>query len=310
LAQGHSQLADLANITDCPAESLERLLQALLALDMVSSEFAAGYQLTERGQLLRSDTAFNVHGHALWWSNHTWDLWRDLYGSVRTGRNARERLRQQTGFDHLDDPIAAKVFHRTMVEQTQLITAHVAASADIPQQGFIVDVGGGTGALLCALLAARPTAQGAVLDLAHAELGARDTIAAAGLAGRAHWLTGDFFAPLDLQKAGAKQADTVLLKSILHDWDDARAVQILQQSAAVLASDGRVVIIERVLPLAGDDPSRLLRASRSDLNMLVGLSGRERSLAQYQTLLQQASLSLSSVAELPDAYSLLVAKQS
>ena len=303
MAAGKGDIASLAVAINCPERALQRLLHGLSALGMVDSDDSGRFTLTETGELLRSDTSFNVHGHALWWSQHTWDLWRDLYGSVRTGRSVRNRTRDQQGFEHLQDAGTAATFHRYMVEQTQLIAAHCAACVAIPTKGFVLDVGGGSGTLLCALLRAHPALRGAVLDLAHAEQGARTYFQTVGLEVRASWITGDFFTPI------AAKADVVVLKSILHDWDDEHAARILGNAHGALLPKGAVYIIERVLQGGVNDPARFIRAARSDLNMLVSLGGRERSLEEYRALLSSAQLQLEDVIELPDAYSLLISRQ-
>ncbi len=302
IAQGKTNISKLAIAADCSQSALRRLMQGLSALGMLQIDSNGHFTLTESGELLRSDTSFNVHGHALWWAEHTWDLWRDLHGSVQTGRSVRNRRRDQQGFEHLQDSKTAATFHRYMVEQTQLIAGHVASSAAIPASGFVLDVGGGSGSLLCALLQAHPALHGAVFDLAHAKDSAESCFQASEVAGRAAWITGDFFEPI------AVLADVVVLKSILHDWDDTHAAKILGNAKQALLPNAALFIIERVLPDCASDSANYVRVSRSDLNMLVGLGGRERSLVEYRALLAAVQMGVDSVIELPDAYSLLVCR--
>jgi len=285
VAAGVTQVDDLARACACDVSALRRLLRGLAALGILQVEPDGQCRLTATGELLRSDTPLGLHAHAQWWSRQAWDVWSDLMGRVRTGQSTRQRARGQKGFDHLyADAEAARLFHRSMAELTRLVAADLAASPALPDEGVVMDLGGGHGELLAEVLRARPRLQGMLVDLGHAVSGAQAHLRAAGVADRVAVVAGDFFATLP------GPVDVVLLKSVLHDWNDADAVRILQRARDALAPAGRVLVIERVMPDRVQDLPAHRTTVRSDLNMLVGLGGRERTVEDYDALLMPAGL--------------------
>src|SRR5262249_29958263 len=146
----------------------------------------------------------------------------------------------------------------------------------------IVDVGGAHGALLAAMLRKQPEAAGVLFDLPHVTPGAKQAIEKLGLAAQVEVVSGDFF------KSVPTGGDLYLLKHILHDWDDAHAVAILKTVRAAMTPTSRVLVVEFALP-EGPEPSP---AHLMDLNMLVMLEGRERTVAEYGALFERAGLKL------------------
>lgn len=168
---------------------------------------------------------------------------------------------------------------------TRLVAVDLASSPALPEADVVMDLGGGHGELLAEVLRARPGLRGVLLDLAHAVAGAQAHLREAGVAGRVTVTPGDFFAALP------QPVDVVLLKSVLHDWNDDDAVRILQRARDALAPGGRVLVIERVMPAQVEDLPAHRTTARSELNMLVSLGGRERTVEDYDALLLKAGMS-------------------
>ena len=286
VAAGVTQLHALARACGCDASALHRLLRGLAALGLIIVEDDGHCQLTAKGQLLCRDAPLGLNAHAQWWSQQAWKVWSDLMGSVRTGQSQRQREHGHRGFDHLEgDAESAHLFHRAMAELTRLVAADLASSPALPDEGVVMDLGGGHGKLLAEVLRARPALRGVLVDLPHAVAGAQAHLHETGVAARVAVMPGDFFATLP------RAADVVLLKSVLHDWNDDDAVRILQRAREALTPDGRVLVIERVMPGRVEDRPEHRTATRSDLNMLVGLGGRERTMEDFDALLSAAGLS-------------------
>ena len=146
-------------------------------------------------------------------------------------------------------------------------------------------MGGGQGALLAAILAANPSLRGVLFDLPHVVAGAKDLLERAGVAERCEVVGGSFFEGVP-EGAGA-----YLLKSILHDWDDAAAIEILRKCRAAMADAGRLLVVERVVR-PGNEPDR---AKFADLYMLVALGGQERTVEEFRGLFAEAGFRLSDV---------------
>lgn len=302
VAAGVTQVDALAGACACDVSALHRLLRGLAALGVLRLDGDGRCSLTPTGELLRRDAPLGLNAHAQWWSQQAWAVWSDLMGSVRTGQSARQRAHGQTGFDHLEgDAAASQLFHRSMVELTRLVAVDLAGSPALPDTGVVMDLGGGHGELLGEVLRARPGLRGVLFDLGHAVDGAQLHLRAAGVADRVTVTAGDFFATLP------GPVDAVLLKSVLHDWPDDDAVRILRRAREALAPGGQVLVIERVMPGDVQDRPEHRTTTRSDLNMLVGLGGRERTVEDYDALLKAAGLALRRVHAAAAAFSLVEA---
>jgi hypothetical protein len=210
--------------------------------------------------------------------------WGGLLHSVQTGQNA---FQHAVGSDFatyfLGHPELARTFNSFMGSVTAEVTPAVVSAYDFGDLQTLVDVGGGIGTLLRAILRTYPTASGCVMDLPHVEAQAEQAIADDNLAGRCHFAAGDFFEHVP------PAADAYLLKSVLHDWDDAACIAILRSCRAAMRPESRVLIVERPLTLDAD-------VIMSDLTMLTMVpGGRERTEAAYVSLLDQAGLRLERV---------------
>ena len=281
LAEGARDVDALAAATATHAPSLRRLLEALGTLGLVAVDGRDSWVLLGAGRLLLPEAGGSLAAWAEFCAGASWDAWRRLDDSVKTGASQRRRQ----GFAHLDDDAAAAaLFNRAMRNLTAPIAAVFAERIDLGPNARIVDVGGGEGELLAGLLLRHPQTTGRVFDLAHAAEAATQRFAELGLAARASFVAGDFFA------AVPGNADVYLLKSVLHDWDDDHAVRILRCVAAAMSPSARLFVLERLRPEpAGSSP--IDRAiARSDLNMLVATGGRERSEAAYRRLLEASGL--------------------
>jgi hypothetical protein len=229
-------------------------------------------------------------------------LWSDLHEGVKTGESVRRRRRGFVDYGELQsDAQMATVFNRAMVSITEPVARALVAEASFDGCTSIVDVGGGAGHLLSSVLQAHPRLRGAVYDLAHARGIAEETLRARGLAERAVFMEGSFF------DAVPPEGDAYLLKSVLHNWDDDRASRILERCAAAMRRESRLMILERVMPERISPAPVDREAVRSDLQMLLGCDGCERTLAQFEALLRGAGLRTHAVTPLTRDFSLIEA---
>src|SRR5690606_19746260 len=237
------------------------------------------YEITPLGRLLAADSPGSLRAVAALWADRQQPLWHRLADSVRIGRGARTLLGGGGGFAHLEqDAEYAATFNEAMVALTRLAAPEIARAYDFAGKR-VVDVGGGYGELLAAILEAHPTARGVLLDRPHAIAAAPRHFEARGLGERCELVAGDFFTSVPVG------GDVYVLKSVIHDWDDDDALAILSACRAAMTADARLVLIERVMPerLAPTEEHRAL--ARSDLNMLVMLGARERTEAELGGLL-------------------------
>jgi hypothetical protein len=295
LARDRRGASSLALELGADADALARLAKALCTLGLLQHGADGSYALAPEGECLRTDSPQSLHGWARMAGSRLWSNWAQLGGCVRTGRSVAE-LRGGRPFADMDeDARAAEVFNGAMVDLTRHVAEAAATILDWSGVRGLVDVGGGSGALAIGVLARHPAMHGVVCDLEHARSSALAAIEAAGLAGRCRFETRDFFTSLPLD------GDVCLLKSVLHNWPDAAAAKILRACANSRAG-ARVIVIDRLTPAvtATDEVSR--EVARSDLNMLVGCGGRERSELEFRALLLSAGFELTRVTALVSGF--------
>lgn len=285
LAAGERTAADVANECSTHAQSTERLLITLVALGICQSVGQSRYLLTDMGACLAKNAKHSLRSWAVFEGKMLSRSWLGLTDSVRSGRTAAELAEAEGGrYGQMHrDSEAALVFDAAMANMTRLVAPDLIAAGDLNNAGKILDVGGGDGTLLIEILRACPTTSGSVLDLERCEAAARRAIAAAGMQSRANFLVADFFAGLP---AGF---DTIVLKNVLHNWNDERCAVLLANCRSALADAGRIVVAERFLS-PRDSRSRFASTALGDLNMLLGPGGRERSEEDYCKLLTSAGL--------------------
>lgn len=292
LADGPRSAESLADTADADAGALERLLRALTTIG-VFRQSGDGYELTPLGALLRTDSEFGLRNEILLTGGErSWRSWSQFVECVRTGKPA------VTILDGVEDPFAwfaerpeeqAK-FDAAMAEGTHRAAGAIATAYDFSGIGTVVDVGGGHGALLVPILHANPSMTGVVFDRPHCAAGAGKRIEREGLGERYRFSGGDFFT--DPLPPGA---DAYLLKSVIHDWNDERAIGILRACRQAMTAASRLLLLEVVIPdrLAQlPDHRRMMWA---DLNMLVATGGRERTESHYRALLDAAGLRMSRI---------------
>ncbi|WP_165956678.1 methyltransferase [Kribbella antibiotica] len=294
LTAGPRTLGELAGAVGADEETLGRLLRALVAAG-VYDEADGNYQNTPLGEGLRSDVPGSLRPLARTLQDPAlWAAWGHLEHSVRTGETAFEALHGVDVWTHRQRlPQQNLIFNDTMAALSSDIAQAVATTYDFGRSHDVVDVGGGRGVLLEAVLTEHDHLAGTVFDLAHVVAEAPKSAAL-----RERWsaVAGSFFEELP-------PADAYLLKSILHDWSDDRCLDILRTCAASLNPGGVVLVVEVVL----DRPGRELGAAFSDLNMLVLPGGRERTEQQFAGLFAAAGLRLIRVLDTTTRMSILEA---
>lgn len=294
LAAGPASVADLAGACEVDASALRRFLRALAGEGLFVRTGPDSWALTPMGALLRSDAPGSLRHLCTLFTGPAYEVWELAPYALRTGRPAFEQRFGLPMFDWLaEHPDRAEEF---ATAQAGLVTNRLLPllEHDWAGVGTVVDVGGGNGTLLAALLPDRPGLTGTAFDLPEVVAQAGPVLDAAGVGDRCTLVGGDFFAGVPVG------ADAYVLAQILHDWDDADAVAILRRCREAMAPGARLLVLEQVLADdGGPDPAHLL-----DLHMLVLLGGRERTEAQWRELLSDAGLAV--VAITPGSHARLI----
>lgn len=293
LAAGPLTAAELGRAVGADPGALHRVLRGLAA-EAVLEEHADGrFGLTPAGALLRDGVPGSVRGAVLARGDLYYRAAAGLLDAVRGGGSAFQQVNGREFFDHLaDHPSEAAAFQGSMAARSTQEAADVVAVYDFGRFRHLVDVGGGQGILLAAILRAAPALQATLLDEPSVVEQAHPRLAAAGVLDRCRVTGGDFFA--DVPAGG----DCYLLSRVIHDWDDGAAQRILGRCRAAMPADGALLLVEAVLPeRAQDQPA----AIRMDLHMLTLLSGRERTAAEYEALLASSGFALRRIVSTPPA---------
>lgn len=287
LKDGPREVSAMAGAVGAHPRALYRLLRALASLGIFAETTDGRFQLTAFAQTLRSDVPGSLRGLALLYGDEwLWHAYGSTLYSITTGLPAFDLVHGQPLFEYLQlHPEAASTFNQAMTGYSELESAAVLAAYDFADTAKLVDVGGGQGALLAAILTAYPQTSGVLFDQGSVIDHAQHVMAHAGVADRCVMIPGNFF------EAIPQGGDVYMLKSILHDWDDERSITILKNCREVMRCGSRLLVIERVVP-EGNEPSE---AKLFDINMLVVLGGLERTAGEYQGLFEAAGFELTRI---------------
>jgi SAM-dependent methyltransferase len=290
LAGGPRSHAELAAATSTHAPSLRRLLRLLASADVLAERDDGTFALTPLGDCLRSGPGSFRAVAQLFSGPSVWASWGNLVETVQTGEPAWHRLFGSDPFAHLATrPEEAAIFDEAMSAFTTMVAMGVSAAYDFSPFRTVIDVGGGDGALLSGILAANLALRGVVFDLPRVAEPARKRIAAAGLGDRCQFVAGDFF------EAVPGGADAYMLKHVIHDWDDRRAIRILESCHRAMGPRGRLLIVEAIYPPRIEPSVNGQGAARNDVNMMVCTGGRQRSEAEFRALYDAAGFELTRI---------------
>ena len=300
LADGPLPIDQLAARVDADADALRRLLRALISRGVFRYRRDGRYELNSLADTLRSDAPASMKSAARFYgSQEQRERWTLLVDSVRTGTSVVPALRGKSSFDYFaEEPELAELFNQTMTSVSEMTDATVVAGYDFGAYPTIVDVGGGHGPLLAAILAAAPASRGVLYDLPLVVANARSLLREQGVADRVVIVEGSFFDSVP------GDGDAYLLKNIIHDWSDQKAVEILRNVRAAAGTRATVLLVEFVIPRH----NREFPGKWVDLEMMLNLGARERTADEYRDLLSQAGFRMTRVVQTASPLSVVEAR--
>jgi precorrin-6B methylase 2 len=287
LGGGPRTSQQLAAAAGADPGALYRVLRAVAAVGVFSEGAGQTFSLTPLGECLRSDTPSGLGGWAAFIGRpYYWEAWAHLLHSVRTGENAFHHVHGTDVWGYRSQHAEeGAVFDHAMTALSRDVAEAVVSAYDFSPLGCLVDVGGGQGSLLASILMANPGLRGILFDQPHVVARAEQVLRAAGIVDRCQVVPGDFL------KAVPEGADGYVLKAILHDWDDAAAIAILQVCRRVMKPEARLLVLERLIEPPNEGPETKF----SDLNMLVAPGGQERTREEFEALFAAAGFRLTKV---------------
>lgn len=300
LREGPRPVEELARRTGTDADALYRVLRLLAGAGVFKEAGGRAFGLTSLSEkLLTGPGSMRAMAlHLL--EGPSWNAWGELMHSVRTGETAFAQANGSEVFPfYLTHPESAAPFNEAMTEFSAMTGEAVVRAYDFTPYRLIADIGGGHGQFLASILKASPQSEGVLFDQPEVVGGAREHLAARRLGGRVRVEGGDFFASVP------EGADAYLLKFIIHDWDEGRALTILRNVHRAAPEGARLLLVEGVVS-EGDEPSF---SKLSDVHMMVMTGGRERTASEYADLLKRAGFRLTRVVPTESSMSVIEAEK-
>lgn len=280
LAAGPRTVQEMAAESGLHADSLYRVLRALATVNIFREDEEGRFSLTPLGTLLSSDAPSSRRSFARMAGAEFYRSWGGLLSSVETGSAAFDKAFGKPFFRYMsENPDRWQIYDEAMTGVHDGETIPVLDAYDFAPFRTIVDVGGGNGHALAALLRRHPDARGVLFDLPQVAERARQTVSRRGVSNRLEFAGGDFFDSVP------PNGDAYLLRHVLHDWDDDEAAAILRNCRKAMRPEGRVLVVETVIPSG----NQACFGKWLDLMMLL-VGGRERTRDQYLELFSEAGL--------------------
>src|SRR5262245_5199100 len=289
ITNGPVRAEQLAQKTRINEDRLYRIMRALSSVGVFRETEYRSFGHTPVSELLRKDHPLSSRDMVSWMADpFHFRTYANLMRTVKTGESAMELAAGKPVFEFFrDDPEEGEAFNAAMVNFTRTCIGAILEVYDFSSIRKLVDVGGGHGSVVAAILARYPSMHGVLYDLDHVVAGAQPVLAAAGVAERCEVLHGNFF---ETVPAGG---DAYIMKHIIHDWDDDKSLTILNNIRGALKnqSGGKVILLEAVVAGPGEPDL----AKWIDLGMMAGPGGRERTREEFQRLFEKAGFRLSRI---------------
>jgi len=284
LQSGPKTVQELAEATNTHAPSLYRIMRALTSAGLFKRENDDRFALTPLSETLVT----GVPGSVRWFiiselGQEHYPAWGNLLHSVKTGEIAFDNFFGMDVWKYFaQNPEDAAVFNDSMSGMTAAANEAITSVYDFSQFGKVIDIGGGHGGLITSILQKNPQTKGVLFDAPVVIEGARQKLESAGVADRCETVPGDFF------QAVPAGGDAYVMKWIIHDWEDEKAIKILKNCREHMQPNKRLIVVDCVVP-ENDEPDF---SKTFDLNMMVMTGGKERTAAEFRELLAAAGFKL------------------
>jgi hypothetical protein len=296
VAAGPRSSDDLAASVGVQAQPLRRILRALVSLGVFTETEDGRFQGTAISECFR-DAPGTLRGIAMMNPKENYDAFSAIMHTLRTGRPGFEKVFGMTHWEQLaQEPERSSIFNGAMQSITERMRDAMVSAYDFSGMRSVLDVGGGRGTLIAALLKANPNLHGMILDLPAGLAESEAYLREQGVNDRCEVVSGNFFESVP---AGH---DAYVLKQIIHDWGDDDAIAILVTCRKAMRAGARIIVVERILPARAVETAASRGVFMGDVQMLVVLGGRERTEEEFNALFKSAGLRLTQVIPTDSAF--------
>lgn len=289
LENGTKHVDELAQTTQVQASNLYRILRTLASVGVFTEVAPHQFALTDMAHYLRSDVPGSLRAVSMMLSDAWhWNSWGDILHVVKTGQAPMQHLYQvDSTFDYLDQhPESRSIYNKAMNGWSKICHSAVVDAYDFSDIRQITDVAGGYGSLISAILTANPEIQGVLFDQPHVVADAIAFLEKAGMGDRCKTVGGNFFESIP------SGSDAYIMSHILHDWSDEECVQILKNVRRSIATTGRLLVVEMVVPTSNE----FSFSKWMDIDMMIMYpAGRERTASEFQEMFQAAGFRLTRI---------------
>ncbi|HEY6185733.1 MAG TPA: methyltransferase [Terriglobales bacterium] len=302
LAKGARPVEELAKKTNTNEDALYRSLRLLAMTGIFVETQPRHFALTRPAELLRTDHPQSMRDMVVWIGDpFHYKIASALMHSVKTGQPTVEHVTGKPAFEYFSaDALELDRFHRAMTTMSTMAIFPAIEAYDFSSYRNIVDVGGGHGFALCTILQKCPDTHGVLFDMHDIIPGGERRIKENSLERRCKTASGDFF------QSVPEGGDLYFMKHIIHDWEDDKAITILQNCRKALQGqpNGKVVLLEFVVP-AGNEPhmSKII-----DIEMLFFPGGKERTEGEFRELFAKAGLRMTRIVPTKSPFSVIEAE--
>lgn len=299
LQEGPKSIQEIADYSQTNPESLQRVLHMLASFGIFEERESGIYANNEESALLSKSSPDSLHRLSTFYGEEIHSAWDQLLKSITTGTTAFQLSYKQPVFSYFKEhPDRANLFQEAMKEKSTAVIKSSLSAYNFGQFNSLYDIGGGYGQFLLAILKKYPDLKGIVFDVSEV-IQAIPKRNPQILQEQCKLCSGDFFTEVP------KGADAYLLKSVLHDWEDNKAEEILKNCHRAMNQDSKLLIVEAViLP-----KNQSVYANCMDVLMLAITGGRERSLAAFSQMLDKSGFVLKQVYPTSTEFSILEAQK-
>ncbi len=296
LENGPKTIPQLAEATGTQQQALYRVLRACASIGIFAELEDGRFENTPLSEPLRTNAVPCVR-HLAMMLIEDWHLksWAELPWSMQTGQPGPMKAYGMTNFEWFGrHPEEGVIFNRAMKDISTADSPVIAAAYDFSVFQSLVDVAGGLGTLLGAILDRTPSLHGVIFEMPHVVEQIHREGSIKKWSGRCEAVAGSFF-------EGVPKSDGYIMKHILHDWDDESASKILAACRRSILPNGKVLVVDQVVP-AGNTPSP---SKIMDLEMLVAPGGKERTAQEWDKVFMQSGFKLDRIIPTPATQSIL-----
>lgn len=284
LIEAPGTAAHIANVTNCDAGAIYRLMRALTSIGVFRENESHEFEPTPLGETLASHNSNSMKAWVLTMLGERFEVWEQLLYSIKTGKPGFARVHGMPVWEYYNKfPEQGSNFVQAMEQHTRPVTENVLLAYDFAHFPVIADIGGGNGTLLFSILDSAPGSSGILFDQETVTGKVQSKLDRSHLAARCTIINGDFFKDIP------GGADAYIMKNILHDWDDENALNILRTCRKTMKKGSTLLLLEAVIPESDEEhPGKFM-----DINMLLNQGGRERTQKEFVQLASAAGLQYS-----------------